>query len=49
MTGPSRLRDRRGGGEDPVVAQSPIGHEREYRATLAEGPAAQIVSTRRGD
>jgi hypothetical protein len=29
--------------------KSPIDYEREYRATLAEGLAAQIVSTARGD
>jgi transposase InsO family protein len=29
--------------------ESPIGYEREYRATLTEGLAAWIVSTLRGD
>lgn len=29
--------------------KSPIDYERDYRATLAEGLAAQIVSTLRGD
>lgn len=29
--------------------KSPVDYEREYRAALAEGLAAQIVSTPRGD